>query len=126
MGAQGGTVEEVCKVAFRNDGKGLLVSVSRGISDPSLHVDGKGMAELAAELRDAINCRRGEIRSVSSFATAKTSSSLQEYQSDFIKLAINNNVLRFGSFTLKSGRVSPYFFNAGHFAGGQSMSLLCR
>jgi orotate phosphoribosyltransferase len=47
-----------------------------------------------------------------------------EYQRLFIKLAMHREVLRFGSFTLKSGRVSPYFFNAGLFRDGLSISAL--
>lgn len=39
-------------------------------------------------------------------------------KSDFIELAIQNNILKFGQFTLKSGRISPYFFNAGNFYQG--------
>ena len=38
---------------------------------------------------------------------------MQEYQLNFIELALARNALRFGRFTLKSGRESPYFFNAG-------------
>ncbi len=40
---------------------------------------------------------------------------MQDYKTQFIEFAINRNVLRFGEFTLKSGRISPYFFNAGLF-----------
>jgi len=43
---------------------------------------------------------------------------------DFIKLAINCNVLKFGEFTLKSGRLSPYFFNAGLFYQGDALRQL--
>ncbi|MCF6301073.1 MAG: orotate phosphoribosyltransferase [Proteobacteria bacterium] len=43
---------------------------------------------------------------------------------EFIQLSIKKNVLRFGDFTLKSGRVSPYFFNAGLFDDGESLSKL--
>ncbi|WP_099019746.1 orotate phosphoribosyltransferase [Marinicella litoralis] len=43
---------------------------------------------------------------------------------EFLALAIKKKVLKFGEFTLKSGRVSPYFFNAGLFDDGYSLSLL--
>ena len=46
------------------------------------------------------------------------------FQRDFIQLAIEANALCFGSFTLKSGRNSPYFFNAGKFDNGQALALL--
>ena len=42
----------------------------------------------------------------------------------FIRLALANDVLKFGSFQLKSGRKSPYFFNAGHFQSGDALSSL--
>jgi orotate phosphoribosyltransferase len=51
---------------------------------------------------------------------------VEGYQADFINLALTKNVLQFGQFTLKSGRVSPYFFNAGLFCCGRSMHLLSR
>lgn len=45
-------------------------------------------------------------------------------KSSFIKLALDSKVLKFGEFTLKSGRVSPYFFNAGLFYQGNALRLL--
>lgn len=44
----------------------------------------------------------------------------------FIQLALENQVLKFGEFVLKSGRISPYFFNAGLLATGEMLSLLAR
>src|SRR6266436_873760 len=48
------------------------------------------------------------------------------YQSDFIDLCVRLGVLRFGSFTLKSGRDSPYFFNAGLFNTGSAIGAVGR
>ena len=48
------------------------------------------------------------------------------HQSDFIRLCIELGVLRFGEFTLKSGRSSPYFFNAGLFSTGHAIGSLGR
>lgn len=51
---------------------------------------------------------------------------MQDYQLDFIRFAIQREVLRFGEFTLKSGRSSPYFFNAGLFKTGADLDRLGR
>ncbi|MGH1431398.1 MAG: orotate phosphoribosyltransferase [Neptuniibacter sp.] len=51
---------------------------------------------------------------------------MQDYQRDFIEFAIEQKVLRFGQFTLKSGRTSPYFFNAGLFNSGKALAKLGR
>lgn len=51
---------------------------------------------------------------------------LQDYKKEFIEFAIQRNVLRFGEFTLKSGRLSPYFFNAGLFNTGGDLAKLGR
>ena len=48
------------------------------------------------------------------------------YQTDFIDLCVRLGVLRFGSFTLKSGRESPYFFNAGLFNTGAALAAVGR
>ena len=49
---------------------------------------------------------------------------MKPYQQEFLNFAIDNNVLRFGEFTLKSGRISPYFFNFGLFQTGSSLARL--
>jgi orotate phosphoribosyltransferase len=49
---------------------------------------------------------------------------MQEYQLNFIELALARSALRFGRFTLKSGRESPYFFNAGLFSDGEAALVL--
>lgn len=51
---------------------------------------------------------------------------MQAYQREFIQFAIDKGVLRFGEFTLKSGRTSPYFFNAGLFNTGEALAKLGR
>jgi orotate phosphoribosyltransferase len=51
---------------------------------------------------------------------------MKNYQHDFIDFAISAGVLRFGDFTLKSGRTSPYFFNAGLFNTGEQLARLGR
>lgn len=49
---------------------------------------------------------------------------MQDYQHRFIELAVQRGVLKFGNFTLKSGRQSPYFFNAGGFCTGEDLYIL--
>ncbi len=49
---------------------------------------------------------------------------MHAYQHDFIELALESGVLRFGEFTLKSGRQSPYFFNLGRIASGAALARL--
>lgn len=51
---------------------------------------------------------------------------MQEYQREFIEFALAQDVLRFGEFELKSGRISPYFFNAGLFNSGAALAQLGR
>lgn len=49
---------------------------------------------------------------------------MKDYQEEFLQFALQSNVLCFGEFTLKSGRVSPYFFNAGLFQTGSALAKL--
>jgi orotate phosphoribosyltransferase len=54
----------------------------------------------------------------------RISSAMKSHQRDFLDLALRRDALRFGEFKLKSGRISPYFFNAGLFDSGQALSVL--
>ena len=51
---------------------------------------------------------------------------MKSYKSEFIEFALDRQALKFGEFTLKSGRKSPYFFNAGLFNTGKDLALLGR
>src|SRR5690554_7518701 len=59
-------------------------------------------------------------------STPARSLAMHDYQQKFIEFAIRRNVLRFGDFTLKSGRTSPYFFNAGLFNTGDDLLQLSK
>ena len=102
----------------------MLISVSRGISGAP------DIAAAALQFRDDINAARQVLASTISTAQESESSlasvHLHKYQRDFIQLALDANVLQFGQFTLKSGRRSPYFFNAGNFSNGLHIRNLGR
>lgn len=49
---------------------------------------------------------------------------MHAFQQQFLELCLNKGILKFGEFTLKSGRISPYFFNAGLFNKGSELSAL--
>lgn len=49
---------------------------------------------------------------------------MQDYQSEFIRFALDCEALQFGQFSLKSGRTSPYFFNGGQFNSGEKLARL--
>lgn len=51
---------------------------------------------------------------------------MDQYKKEFIEFALARGALKFGEFTLKSGRKSPYFFNAGTFSSGASLAALGR
>lgn len=100
------------------DGLGLLVPVSRGIARAE---NPKSAAEkLRVELNEA---RTSALQMMAATPEGESKDNeeapLKPFQSTFIKFALDATVLRFGTFTLKSGRISPYFFNAGLFNSGR-------
>ena len=57
---------------------------------------------------------------------AKAARNMEAYKKEFIQLALDVGALKFGEFELKSGRISPYFFNSGMFTGGSAAAKLGR
>ena len=122
IGAQGGDLDRACEAGLRAGGDGLLISVSRSISSPP--VGGLSRAQSAKLYRDNINnCRD---RFLNSSHAINSPSTLSHKKNEFISFVLNHNVLQLGSFTLKSGRQSRYFFNAGLFCDGESLNHLSR
>lgn len=129
VGAQGGDLRHACRAGMNKAATGLLIPVSRGIStaaDP---------AGAAREFCAQIQAVRAEILAITATAAsgasaatdseaAAASSMIRPYQKDFLDFSLQQGVLNFGSFVLKSGRTSPYFFNAGLFASGAALYKL--
>jgi uridine monophosphate synthetase len=119
VGAQGGDLEEACAAGCNASGTNMLIPVSRGISkaaDPG---------QAAKELVESINAVRSKLKEVAASKTGEEpDESIAPYQQEFLEFSLSQNVLKFGSFVLKSGRTSPYFFNAGLFASGAALFKL--
>lgn len=135
IGFQGGDLNETVAAGLRkSDGHGLLVPVSRGISRAP------DQKEAADRLRTQLSEARRRFtktvttsqpsspnkrsKHVTSGEEEAPAGALDEYQSRFFDLALASKVLTFGDFTLKSGRKSPYFFNAGLFFSGSAAHRL--
>ena len=120
VGAQGGDLDAACLAGMNSEGSGLLIPVSRGISKAS------DKAKAAEELK--INMRDAKVRVLASMAKESLSetdvSAVAPYQKEFLEFSLSQGVLKFGSFVLKSGRTSPYFFNAGLFSTGAALYKL--
>lgn len=119
VGAQGGDLDAACLAGLNDEGSGMLIPVSRGISraeDPEKE---------AKRLKEGINeARKKVLEERQCQMNTNSSSSIAPYQKEFIEFSLKENVLRFGSFVLKSGRTSPYFFNAGLFSSGSALFKL--
>jgi len=115
VGAQGGDLEDACSAGLNEKGTAMLIPVSRGISRAS----DPGAA--AKQLMENINQVRAKLQSKSIDGEVST---IEPYQKEFLEFSLAEGVLKFGSFVLKSGRTSPYFFNAGLFATGAALFKL--
>lgn len=120
VGAQGGDLEEACRAGMNENATCMLIPVSRGISKAD------NIAEKAKQLKEDINAARKAV--LDSNATSDQSESsdmkVEPYQKEFLNFSLDQGVLKFGSFVLKSGRTSPYFFNAGLFSNGAALFKL--
>ncbi len=115
VGAQGGNLSEALQAGLNAEGTGMLIPVSRGISKA------ENPSATAKDLQEQIEVCRKQVREQKSHPS---SSSILPYQKEFLEFSLEQGVLKFGSFVLKSGRTSPYFFNAGLFATGTALFRL--
>eukprot|EP00571_Detonula_confervacea_P012706 CAMPEP_0172298620 /NCGR_PEP_ID=MMETSP1058-20130122/1190_1 /TAXON_ID=83371 /ORGANISM="Detonula confervacea, Strain CCMP 353" /LENGTH=528 /DNA_ID=CAMNT_0013007901 /DNA_START=9 /DNA_END=1591 /DNA_ORIENTATION=- len=118
VGAQGGDLDAACKAGLNDQGSCMLIPVSRGVSrasDPGAE---------AQKLKEGINAARSAVLSSKEEKSEQSGSGIAAYQKDFIEFSLKEGVLKFGSFVLKSGRTSPYFFNAGLFSSGSALHKL--
>ena len=123
VGAQGGDLIEAALAGMNQQGSCMLIPVSRGISqapDPSAAAQ-----ELCSRIQE-VRQQIVERNSKSAADTVTTVNNVRPYQKEFLEFALKQGVLKFGSFVLKSGRTSPYFFNAGLFASGGALFRLGR
>ena len=117
VGAQGGDLDAACAAGLNDQGSGMLIPVSRGISrSPDPAAEAIKLKEGINSAREAVVRRRKDEKG--------DSQAIESYQRDFLEFALDEGVLKFGSFVLKSGRTSPYFFNAGLFSSGSALHKL--
>jgi orotidine 5'-phosphate decarboxylase subfamily 2 len=119
VGAQGGDLEKAIAAGFNNQGTCMLIPISRGISqaaDP-----GTAAVQYKNSINEAI---KKQIVMHNDLAIPSSNAIIAPFEKDFIEFCLAQGVLKFGSFVLKSGRTSPYFFNAGLFCSGKSLHML--
>eukprot|EP00536_Pseudo-nitzschia_multiseries_P016045 jgi/Psemu1/263380/estExt_Genewise1Plus.C_10060008 len=121
VGAQGGNLEEAFEAGCNAAGTAMLIPVSRGISRAA---DPAAAAKDLAEKINAVRSKLKESSAASPEPVGTSSDTIESYQKEFLEFSLSQNVLRFGEFILKSGRTSPYFFNAGLFASGAALFKL--
>jgi uridine monophosphate synthetase len=133
VGAQGGDLVQSLQAGLNDAGSGILIPVSRGISraaDPAT-----AARELQTQIQQArqtiLEQRQQQQDNDDTTTTTKKRSHhdistdlIAPYQKEFLEFSLSLGVLKFGSFVLKSGRTSPYFFNAGLFASGAALHTL--
>lgn len=125
VGAQGGDLDAACEAGLNDEGSGMLIPVSRGISraaDPGAE---------ALKLKEGINAARKVVLQGSQQRSRGEKrkqpggdGGIAQYQKEFLEFSLKEGVLKFGKFVLKSGRTSPYFFNAGLFSTGSALHNL--
>jgi len=125
VGAQGGDLAGAVAAGLNDSGTGLLIPVSRGISRAS------DPGEAAKKLHDSIQAAREKTISARKDSRkrdyrGRDSEWIQPFQEEFLEFTLAQGVLKFGEFVLKSGRTSPYFFNAGLFASGEALFKLAK
>jgi uridine monophosphate synthetase len=122
VGAQGGNLREALEAGLDSNGTGMLIPVSRGISGAD------NPKEAANKLVESIRSVQSErlARKPAGNGSETSAITIQPHQREFIEFSLDHQVLKFGSFVLKSGRTSPYFFNAGLFASGRALHRLAK
>lgn len=124
VGAQGGDLEAALRAGLGASGR-MLIPVSRGISRaPDPAIAAKELVELIRSVKQRIANEVCGTNNESTVSSPSDNTVMAAHQSNFLEFSLKQGVLKFGSFVLKSGRTSPYFFNAGLFDNGVALFKL--